>query len=108
MDAKRFFDFKNGIYCYKKQVAVQATSPYYAIFISKAELGSKHDLTILEENLEVGMSEYLEKSRVEKEELGEDPSNNWSICCDKAYYKKNNRALPIRRITPKKGKHLTM
>jgi hypothetical protein len=42
-EAKAYWDGKNGIYALKKEVCVMASPPHFAMFASKAFLGSTHD-----------------------------------------------------------------
>ena len=44
-EAKSYWDAKNHIYALKKQVAVLACEPHYAMFSHPAVIGSKHDYT---------------------------------------------------------------
>lgn len=46
-EAKIYFDVKNHIYALKKEVAVQAKAPHYALFYHKATPGSVHDYETL-------------------------------------------------------------
>jgi len=45
-EVKPYYDAKNQIYGLKKEVAVSATAPHYALFSSPFHLGSEHDFSI--------------------------------------------------------------
>ena len=45
-ESKRYWDGKNKIYALKKEVAVMATDPHYALFTCSYEIGSTHDYNI--------------------------------------------------------------
>ena len=44
-EVKSYWDEKNHIYALKKQVAVLAHEPHYAMFVSPGVIGSQHDYT---------------------------------------------------------------
>ena len=57
-EAKTYFDAKNGIYALKKEVAVSASPPHYALL---AQVGSIHDYTTFKSNYECYL-DYLLKT----------------------------------------------
>ena len=54
-EAKVFYDKKNGYYALKKEVAVTAHAPHFAVFSAHSAVGSKHDYAILKD----GFKDYL-------------------------------------------------
>ena len=83
-ESKIFFDGKNHVYGIKKEVAVMASSPHYAMFVNKGEPGSRHDYEILKE----GYHRYLEYLMKTPEEEGLFTDNNcrqWSALFDNGY-----------------------
>ena len=84
-EAKAYFDAKNKIYALKKEVAVRAVAPHYALFSQQSCLGSEHDYSIFKKNSNKYF-EYLLKTDEEKEEYDIDENaNSWAILGDKAY-----------------------
>jgi hypothetical protein len=102
-EVKSYWDAKHKIYALKKEVAVLASSPHYAMFASKGQLGSVHDYTIHKEtNLEY--AEYLLKTTEEHRKIPNDKDNpRWAVLGDKAYQGPNSDTPQIRRLFIKKG-----
>lgn len=87
-------DFKNRIHGFKKEVAVQASEPHFALFIQEKADGSLHDYTIFKDHYKV-YEEYLTKTPEERESLGPD---NWSILGDNAYQGPDSDNPGVKRI----------
>ena len=100
-EAKIYFDGKNGIYALKKEVAVMANAPHYALFSSAGFVGSRHDYQHFKTNYEVYL-EYLTKTLDERKAIPNDAPAFWSVCLDKGYIGPAEDTPEIRRITPRK------
>lgn len=99
-EAKIYYDGKNRIYALKKEIAVMAAPPHYALFSASGEIGSTHDFTIHKE-IYSGYVDYLKKTRQEKALLPSDNDNDsWAILLDKAYVGGATETPGERRITP--------
>ena len=97
-EAKAYFDAKNKIYALKKEVAVRAVAPHYALFSQQSCLGSEHDYSIFKKNSNKYF-EYLLKTDEEKEEYDIDENaNSWAILGDKAYKGPLSDTPGIRRV----------
>lgn len=97
-EAKAYWDSKNGIYALKKEVAVMARAPYYALFAQKGEVGSNHDYAIFKKTFN-SYSTYLQKQNGEKYLIPSDVQNQlWSILGDKAYTGPGSDTPSVRRI----------
>ena len=70
-EAKIFFDSKNGYYALKKEVAVTADAPHYALFSQPGAVGSKHDYATFKEAYKTYLP-YLQKTLQERQVLGGD------------------------------------
>src|ERR1700733_14903890 len=70
-EVKTYFDAKNCIYALKKEVAVSASPPHYALFVQKAEVGSMHDYAIFKSNYQYYLN-YLMKTPEEKNLINSD------------------------------------
>jgi hypothetical protein len=103
-EAKRYWDGKNKIYALKKEVAVMAAPPHYALFSAKAEIGSVHDFEI-HKSVYPSYLEYLKKTEAEKGRFVSDGNSNWAILGDKAYYTTTaSEGTPgERRVAVKRG-----
>ena len=104
-EAQIYYDTKNGIYALKKEVAVMAKEPHYALFSSKAFIGADHDYKHFKNNYSMYL-EYLKKD-LEEKRLIDDPYAFWSICADKGYIGPASDTPEIRRIVPKKAPRTT-
>lgn len=102
-EAKHYWDGKNHIYALKKEVAVLAQPPYFALFMMKGRPGSIHDMEILK-STQKRYTAFLQKTAEEKAALtpldGDNPE--WAVLCDKGYQGARNLTPDIRRFTPKK------
>ncbi len=95
-ESKILYDGKNRIYALKKEVAVSASPPYFALFIRKSAVGSMHDFQMFKS----GMDRYKNYLRILPSDV--DPLTNrtdWSICADKGYI---GEVDGITMVTPKK------
>ncbi len=81
--------------CYKKQVAVEASAPHRAIFISPSVNGNVADRTILRQYYEQ-LVEYLKKTDQEKEYFPPGTPGTWSIVGDSAYIGNNAETPGVR------------
>lgn len=85
-ESKRYFDKKNGIYCFKKEVAVSSTKPHFALFISKGFPGAVHDITIYNQNYK----NYIPYLKITDQEKKENPSltdrGYFDLIADKGYF----------------------
>jgi hypothetical protein len=109
-EAKPYWDGKNAIYALKKEVAVTAHAPHYALFAQPATRGGVHDFTIFKEHFSTYLP-YLVKTAAERIALATDQDNEaWAVLADKAYYTINNQqdSPGIRRITPLRKAKLTL
>jgi len=89
-EARHYFDGKNKYYSLKKEVAVMAHVPHYALFSQKARVGSTHDFTILKESF-VSYLPYLLKTTEERTQIPSDRNeSSWAILGDKAYEGNNS------------------
>lgn len=101
-DAKTYWDAKNGIYGIKKEIAVMAAPPHYALFASDGFPGSVHDYTI-HKRVFTDYTSYLEKTTDEHTALRTDQAeSSWAVILDKAYIGSPTDTPGERRITPKK------
>jgi hypothetical protein len=104
-EEKIYYDGKNKIYALKKEVAVMAKAPHYALFFSKAEPGSIHDYTIFKKNYNQYIS-YLRKTTEERDLplLNLDTAfPNWGILLDRGYIGPATDTPELRKITLKKN-----
>jgi hypothetical protein len=92
----KYFDGKNWIYGMKKEVAVMATEPYYAMFAFEGKPGSIHDYKIFKSGY-TRYLEYLVKTPSEKEMLT-DPDARWAILGDNGYFGPDGDTPELRRI----------
>jgi len=84
-EAKSYFDVKHGIYALKKEVAVSASAPHYALFFQQAQVGSIHDYAIFKSNYQCYLS-YLLKTHEEKNLIRTDSNEpSLAILGDRAY-----------------------
>ena len=83
-EAKAYYDGKNGIYGLKKEVAVMASEPHFALFMQKGQLGARHDYAILKET-EASYESYTTKTKQEALALRPDQDKQWAILCDNGY-----------------------
>jgi hypothetical protein len=112
-EAKAYWDGKNQMYALKKEVAVTAAPPHYAIFIQPATNGSIHDYKRLRGSKRVQATypqyvEYLKKHPNEYPLLPNDDSDSWALLADTGYAATDSPAkgkgtFGLRRITPKKN-----
>jgi len=99
-EAKAYWDGKNGIYALKKEVCVMASPPHFAMFASKAFLGSTHDYSHHKSNYREYLP-YLKKTAQEKRALTEDNQHDfWAMVLDKGYIGPPQDTPHLRRITP--------
>ena len=101
-EAIAYYDGKNKMYALKKEVAVMATEPHFALFSSDGFVGSKHDYSYFVENYAVYL-DYLKKTTEEKRALLNDRHAFWSVCQDKGYIGPAEDTREIRRIIPRKN-----
>lgn len=107
-EAKIYWDGKNKYYGVKKEVAVMASSPHYALFFQPYEVASKHDYSIFKENYGHYL-EYLLKLPDEYSKLPSDNANKyWGMLMDKGYIGNPLDTPGIRRIHPKKKPTLSI
>lgn len=105
-EAKYYWDEHNKIYALKKEVAIMAASPHYALFSQKGEIGSRHDYSILKTTY-TDYVKYLRKHVDEMPSVPIDMNNpSWAMLFDKAYIGPPEDTLDLRRITPKKNPQL--
>jgi len=102
-----YWDGKNHIYGLKKEVAVQASKPHYALFTSEKEVGSVPDFQIHKNNFQQYL-QYLIKLPNERNGLPHDLNEPcWAILGDQAYVGEPSKTPNERRMYPKKNPHLT-
>eukprot|EP01089_Gocevia_fonbrunei_P020320 TRINITY_DN7546_c0_g1_i4.p1 TRINITY_DN7546_c0_g1~~TRINITY_DN7546_c0_g1_i4.p1 ORF type:complete len:348 (-),score=58.90 TRINITY_DN7546_c0_g1_i4:28-1071(-) len=102
-EAKHYWDEKNGIYALKKEVAVLAAPPHFAMFVSQGTVGSDHDFKT-HKKIHNKYAAYLTKSPAEISALRSVDGFNgkWSILLDKGYIGSSDLTPTIRRITLQK------
>jgi hypothetical protein len=83
-ESKIYFDGKNEIYALKKEVAVMASPPHYALFSQPSFVGSIHDFEFFKKNY-VEYLEYLLKTTNEKQSITTDTDVRWGVVVDKGY-----------------------
>lgn len=94
-----FFDGKNHKYALKKEVAVMARHPHYALFASPSYTGSCHDERIHQEMYKC-YETYLRKSAFEADDHS--PAY-WEVVADMGYIGETVGSH-FRKITPAKGR----
>lgn len=101
-EAKRYWDSKNHIYAIKKEVAVLANSPHYALFLHKGEVASRHDYSIFKDNYAFYL-DYLSKTTEERARIPTDRgAPNWAMLLDRGYIGPDTDTPTLRKLTPKK------
>ncbi|KAL6047279.1 Conserved oligomeric Golgi complex subunit 3 [Balamuthia mandrillaris] len=85
-EGKHYFDGKNRIYALKKEVAVMASPPHFALFSFPGAPGARHDYSILKEHYSAYIP-YLTKSAQETAMIHRVDGNetSWSALFDKGY-----------------------
>ena len=97
-EAKIYFDAKNGIYALKKEIAVSASPPHYALFFQEAQVGSIHDYTMFKYNYQCYLN-YLLKTPDEKNLIHSDANDpNWAILGDRGYIGPDTDTPDLRRV----------
>jgi len=104
-EAKAYYDGKNGIYGLKKEVAVMASEPHFALFMQKGQLGARHDYAILKET-EASYESYTTKTKQEALALRPDQDKQWAILCDNGYQGPERDTPHIRRIFLQRSSHV--
>jgi hypothetical protein len=102
-EAKQYFDGHHWIYGLKKEVAVRASAPHFAVAFLPSAPGARNDYVIHKEHF-LEYEPYLRKTEMEKLLLSQDTQHShWAILMDSAY---DGNALdtPLeRRIAIKKN-----
>ncbi len=102
-EAKIYWDGKNHIYGIKKEVAVMAHPPHYALFSSTGFVASKHDYQYHKESFERYLP-YLAKTTEESHQLRNDTAEpSWAALFDSGYVGPPTDTPGMRRIFVKKG-----
>jgi hypothetical protein len=84
-DAKAYWDGKNHIYALKKEVAVTAAPPHYALYSQTGTVGSVHDYTTFKSTYGSYLS-YLTKTPSEVRAIPLDTAApTWGIVADNGY-----------------------
>ncbi len=96
-ESKRFWDGKNHTYGIKKEVAVQACPPHYAVFVNDGTPGSVHDYETLKDGYKRYLP-YLRKTAEEKSLLANDTNNSWSALFDNGYQGPATDTPGLRRL----------
>ncbi len=104
-EAKPYWDGKNKIYALKKEVAVSACQPHYALFSSPAFRGGEHDFTGLQRHYS-GYVEYLKKNPDEQAVTAADGSNLWILLADAGYLGDASKTPGIRKVALQKPSNL--
>jgi hypothetical protein len=106
-ESQMYWDHKNKIFALKNEVAVLASKPHYAIFASKATVGSVHDYT-LHKQMYTSYVEYLTKLPNETAALPADTEEpRWGALGDRGYIGPAADTPHLRRIVPMKKPALT-
>jgi len=105
-EAKIYFDAKNRIYALKKQVAVMATSPHFALFSETAHIGSRHDYSIFKSSYSK-LEHYLRKSDNERGIIASDNIDKWALLADSAYLGPDSDTPGLRKVAMKKPSQLS-
>lgn len=95
-ESKKYWDAKNSIYAIKKQVAVMAASPYYALFVADGQPGSVHDYTIFKSSF-IPMRQYLIKTAYERHMSATD--DRWAVLGDSGYIGPERDTEGLSKIT---------
>jgi hypothetical protein len=96
-EKKVFWDGKNHIYGIKKEVAVQASTPHFALFTSSGAPGSRHDYETLKRGFEKYIP-YLRKTAQEATAIANDADRSWSAIFDNGYQGPDSDTPGLRRI----------
>ncbi len=96
-DAKPYWDGKNKIYAMKKEVAVTAVTPHYALFSSPGFRGAEHDFAAFQRHAS-GYSEYLKKTPDEVATSSSDNNALWILLADAGYLGDPQRTPGIRKL----------
>jgi len=101
-EAKIYWDGKNKIYALKKEVAVMASPPHFALFTGVAFVGSEHDYSAFKKTHEKYLG-YLRKTPEERAQLPRDlAADSWAILCDSGYTGDSQDTPGLRKMALKK------
>lgn len=107
-EGKIYWDGHNKIYGVKNLVGISATKPNYCQFVCQNDVGSVSDYT----DLKVHFGEFMEWLQKTPEEMhhlqGDLQHRYWAAVADRAYVGPATDTPNLRRITPKKGNHLSI
>jgi hypothetical protein len=107
-EAKIYWDGHHKIYGYKNEVALMAAKPHYCLFVQQNEVGSVHDYQDLKNHYQTYL-EYLLKQPEEMHHLQGDLQHRyWATALDRAYVGPATDTPDFRRVTPKKGRSLSI
>jgi hypothetical protein len=105
-EAKIYWDGKNCCYGLKKEVAVMAQAPHYALFTQPHCVGSEHDYSIFKKGAD-RYAEYLTKTTVEKNAIPSDSAQTrWAIVTDSGYIGPAQDTPTVRKEAIKKPSSL--
>lgn len=107
-ESKHYFDAHHWVYGLKTEIAVTSARPHVMVAKSPHSPGSVSDYEIHKKNY-TNYLPYLRKSAEERHESAEngDDFPFWAVIGDKMYIGPVADTQPERRITPKKGHHLS-
>lgn len=107
-EAKIYWDGHHKVYGMKNEVAIAATAPHFCHFVQQSEVGSLNDYQDFKNHWQLYM-EYLHKQIDESLALqGDVQSRYWATCLDRGYIGPARDTPDLRRITPKKGRNLSV
>ncbi len=98
---KLYMDGKNHIYGLKKEVAVLASPPHYAMFTSQSWPGSEHDFVAFQRNSGMYVT-YLTKTPDEAAISADDSNGLWILLADSGYLGQAELSPGIRKLALKK------
>jgi hypothetical protein len=98
-EVKSLWDSKNHTYGFKKEVAVMASQPHYALFMQPKADGSRHDYSIFKDS-HTAYTQYLNKTPTERGSYipGDSQDSRWAILGDNGYQGPASDTPSVRRI----------
>ena len=92
-----YWDGKNRMWAVKKEVAVMAKTPHYAMFSQPYSISSKHDYQRLKQTFEEYLP-YLLKTPEERVALPNDQPRQWAMLFYSAYIGPDSDTPGLRRL----------
>eukprot|EP01121_Diplochlamys_sp_Union-15-3_P017653 TRINITY_DN6259_c0_g2_i6.p1 TRINITY_DN6259_c0_g2~~TRINITY_DN6259_c0_g2_i6.p1 ORF type:complete len:164 (-),score=10.51 TRINITY_DN6259_c0_g2_i6:98-589(-) len=95
------------IYALKKEVAVLATMPHYALFSQRGSVGSTHDYKILKSTYSTYLTYLMKKTEETKSFPVDLAHNTWGMLFDRGYTGPETDTPGLRRIVIPKNTRTT-